>query len=112
MQFLNDPAARQEPYALLRRLQTEDPVHRTLAFRTWIVTRYSDVVDLLARKPVSIDLSRLDGRLALKQQNDYRLLMMSFRDAPDHDRLRKVINRFFGYRSATALRTKIEDVFD
>ena len=43
---LADPKVMQNPYPYYERLRTEDPVHFDEGIRTWLVTRYEDIVAL------------------------------------------------------------------
>src|SRR3954454_6866250 len=44
---LLDPDVLANPYPLYERLRTEDPVHWDPFLHTWVVTRYSDVLEVL-----------------------------------------------------------------
>src|SRR5882724_6106240 len=46
---LLDPAVLANPYALYRRLQTEDPVHWDPYLHAWVVSSYADAVSVLQR---------------------------------------------------------------
>jgi pimeloyl-[acyl-carrier protein] synthase len=44
---LLDPEILANPYPLFRRLRQEDPVHWDAFLHAWVVTRYTDVLEVL-----------------------------------------------------------------
>ncbi len=51
----NDPAIRQNPFPLFRRLQDEDPVHWSHSISSWVLTRYDDVRQVQLDSNISAD---------------------------------------------------------
>ncbi len=104
------------PYPLFHRLRKEDPVHWDPFLHAWIVTRYTDVLEVLHtfsadRTPspeqlTAMGLSRLNpiAQLMVKQ--------MLFMDAPTHTRLRSLAAKAFTPARVEALRTHIQSIMD
>ncbi len=97
-----DPAVRDDPFPVLKRLRDEDPVHWSPRLKAWVISRYEDV----RRVAVGDELSpnRLTpffeslpdpDRDRIKTLMRYLNLWMVFRDPPEHTRLRKLMNRAF-----------------
>ena len=109
---LASPQFKANPYPFYARLRAETPVVRArvpIAGTAWLVTRFDDVVTVLR-----------DGRFA----NDWSPRMPWFlrrfarpitrhmlaRDAPDHTRLRTLVNKAFTPRLIERLRGRIESL--
>jgi cytochrome P450 len=111
------PGVRADPYPVLRRLQDEDPVHRSPALGGILLTRYADVRAALGDPRLSADritpflehqapaaragletLGRQVGRWAV------------FTDPPTHTRLRSLINRAFTSRAVERVRPRVEAI--
>src|SRR5580700_7147193 len=120
MQFsLADPAVNADPFPIFRRLQDEDPVHWSDAVRGWNITRYDDVRAIALDREMSADrvrpffevLPNAEQR-KLADLRHYLTLWAVFKDAPDHTRLRGLMNRAFTPRAVEALRPNIERIVD
>lgn len=103
------------PYPFYRRLQTEDPVHRsTLLPDSWILTRYADVA-LVLRDP---RFGRQDAARFFQERFgsgpvvDVYTKWMLFRDPPDHTRLRTLVSKAFTPRAIENLRPRIQVLVD
>jgi cytochrome P450 len=110
--FFADPAQRRDPYALLAQLQREAPIFQSFG-GTWITTRYSEASTILTDPSLSIDLARCRIPLPLAQSPTIAASvarMMSMRDPPDHDRLHRLVAPFFTRRTASTLRSRIDDI--
>ncbi|ALG92327.1 MULTISPECIES: cytochrome P450 [Actibacterium] len=101
-----------DPSKYFRLLRDGDPVHRQ-ADGTVLLTRYDDV------RQVWRDLSGLvyKGEYFEKKFGKGPLLehhtsTMLFRDNPDHDRLRDIVNPFFSQTSIKSLTDFTQDVID
>lgn len=105
-----------DPYPLLAALREHDPVHWSERYRSWFVTRYTDVDTALRDPRFSSDRispyrrARLDGpdadpgvRAAFGVLEDW----MVFKDPPDHTRLRKLLSRAFTPRAVERMRPRI-----
>jgi cytochrome P450 len=120
---------------MLRRL---DPAHRSPS-GVWILTRHAEVSAALRHPAMGSDESKMDLRTlhlgpfrrlldepaqrALRegQANELepsspsgRLMrsLMLFRDAPDHTRLRSLVNKAFTPRRVAALEARVEEIVD
>jgi cytochrome P450 len=118
---LLSPEAVADPYPLLAALREHDPVHWSERYRSWFVTRYSDVDAALRDPRFSSDRiapyrrARLDGpgadagvRAAFGVLEDW----MVFKDPPDHTRLRKLLSRAFTPRAVERMRVRVAEIAD
>ncbi len=110
VKFLVEPAARQDPYRLYRRLLSEDPVHRT-PFETWIVSRYADASDLLEDHRFRVGIPPW-GLNDSEKINAHLAGMMSMKDGAEHERIKILLSRFFTHRTAVESRGRIEAAID
>ncbi len=102
------------PYPLYNRLRTEDPVHWDPFLCVWVVTRYSDVVDVLhhfsaERTPKPEQLTAL-GLGQLNPIAEILVRQMLFLDAPAHTRLRALASAAFTPARVQRLRSHIQDI--
>src|SRR5712691_13156448 len=114
-----DPVINADPFPVFRRLRDEDPVHWSGALKAWIVTRYDDVRAIALDRELSADRLRpffdilpSDEQRKLADLQRYLTLWAVFKDAPDHTRLRGLMNRAFTPRAVEALRPNIERIVD
>ncbi|MET0569726.1 MAG: cytochrome P450 [Hyphomicrobiaceae bacterium] len=112
-----DPAFRANPYPMLARLRTEDPVHWSPALKSWVLTRYDDVKRALGASEMSPDrltpfyASLPDAtRSTLAEAMRYLNLWIVFRDPPEHTRLRSLVNKAFLPGTITSFRPQIENI--
>jgi pimeloyl-[acyl-carrier protein] synthase len=114
---LQEPANIADPYPLYRRLRSESPFHWDFVLGGWFLTRFADVwaalIDpRLTTKNFSFDVTQLTRQL----QNDLaplgavRSREVLYNDAPDHERLRRPLNRAFHPASFEPLRPKLESL--
>jgi len=106
---LLDPEVLANPYPLYSRLRDEDPVHWDSFLHAWVVTRYSDVVEVLHRfsanrTPTPEQLSAM-GLSALNPIAQVMVRQMLFLDPPDHTRLRTLASAAFTPRIVERLRS-------
>jgi hypothetical protein len=113
------PEFRRDPYPFYRKLQTEHPVYFSPALRGWILSRYSDIVEVLQDSRFSVDRrqSNLFRRLQpfASLRPDFteaitRALLMV--DPPDHTRLRRLVNKAFTPRVVENLRPRVQLIVD
>src|SRR5512139_2128019 len=104
-----------DPFAVYRRLREEDPVHWSPRLKSWVLTRYDDVRQVLLDREVSSDRMRpffatLPGPEAARIASIIRYLStwMVFRDPPEHTRLRRLTGKVFHLQSMNAMRPRIE----
>jgi cytochrome P450 len=113
------PEFRRDPYPFYRSLQTKHPVYFSPVLRGWILSRYSDVVEVLQDSRFSVDrrqakiFQRLQPFASLRPdftEAITRSLLMV--DPPDHTRLRRLVNKAFTPRVVENLRPRIQVVVD
>ncbi|MCH2203383.1 MAG: cytochrome P450, partial [Fuerstiella sp.] len=105
----------QDPYPLLRRLREEDPVHWCEPMNLWLVTRYDDVFSCLRDPRLSSNRMKMYTQALENQQRrqvqpllDHLSHWIILLDAPDHTRLRRLINQAFSPQMLKQLRPRIE----
>jgi pimeloyl-[acyl-carrier protein] synthase len=113
---LLDPEVLANPYPLFHRLRREAPVHWDPFLHAWIVTRYSDVLEVL--QTFSADRTPTPEQLAemgLSQISPLAQLMvkqMLFMDAPAHTRLRGLASKAFTPARIQVLKEHIRGIVD
>jgi pimeloyl-[acyl-carrier protein] synthase len=111
---LLDPAVLADPYPLFHRLRTEDPVHWDVFLHTWVVTRYTDVLEVLHK--FSADRTHTPAKLQAMGLGDMspiaKLMVkqMLFMDPPGHTRLRSLASQAFSPARVAVLRAHIRDI--
>lgn len=102
----------EDPYPFFRELRDNDPLHKN-SDGSVLVTRYEDV------KAVWRDLSGVVNREEMYRKKfgegpllEHHTSTMLFRDPPDHDRLRDIVNPFFNQSSIEKLRVTTEQIVD
>ncbi|PZR76223.1 MAG: cytochrome P450, partial [Chthoniobacterales bacterium] len=113
---LLEPEVLADPYPLYRRLRNEDPVHWDRFLHTWVVTRYSDVINVLHsfsadRTPTPAQLTAM-GLSGLNPIAEVMVKQMLFMDAPAHTRLRGLASVAFTPQKVRALRGHIQEIVD
>ncbi len=109
----------QDPFPAYAWLRDHDPVHWSEHLNAWAVTRYEDVVAIFDRPAVfSADRFRkLDERYA-SQRPAVRAVAevlghwLVFRDPPDHDRLRGLLQSSFTPKQLESSRERIQRTVD
>lgn len=105
-----EPGFVESPYEQYRRLREHDPVHWSELLEGWVLTRFDDVVAVLRDPTVSVELdnARSTGVVEVHRARQRRSGRPSdtlvLRDDPDHQRLRKLLQRPFGPRPVEAVR--------
>ena len=115
----HDPEILADPYPMFHQLRTEDPVHWSPAFNSWLVTRYSDVVSCSrdprlssVRMPVFISqLSESVQEEVLPMARQFSTFL-TFVDPPVHTRLRGLVNKALPPRFAEGWRPRIQSIVD
>ncbi len=111
---LLDPQVLANPYPLFQRLRSEDPVYWDPFLHAWVVTRYTDVLEVLLS--YSADRTPTPGQLdemGLSSLNPIARVMvkqMLFMDAPAHTRLRSLSSKAFTPARVEQLRGHIRDI--
>ena len=111
---LLDPEVLANPYPLFHRLRSEDPVHWDPFLHAWVVTRYSDVMEVLLsfsadRTPTPAQLDEM-GLSSLNPIARVMVKQMLFMDAPAHTRLRGLSSKAFTPGRVEQLRGHIQDI--
>jgi len=121
-----DEAFQADPYPTYARLREEAPVYLRIFQRpgaeipVWILSRWEDCVNVLrdprfsAHKQLDL-LPEVDPGVPKAELHPlvrvYQGIML-FRDAPDHTRLRNLVNKAFTPRTVRRLRPRIESLVD
>ncbi len=115
----SDPAVMADPFPVYARLREDDPVHWSPSLKSWIITRYADVRDLLLSDDLSVKrltqfynaLPPADAAL-LKDIVHYLNLWLAFRDPPDHTRVRRILRHAFTAQAIEQMRPNIVEITD
>jgi len=110
-----DPAYRQDPYPLLKRVREEAPVFFDEEFKHWYVTRFEDVRQILRDKEMSVDPRKANpdshaaktGAVSSPEHGDLTANLMLFMDDPEHRRVRGLVSKAFTPKAVEALRPRI-----
>jgi cytochrome P450 len=116
---LLDPEVNHDPYPFFARLREEDPVHYSPAHRSWLVTRYDDVVACFSDPRLSSDRvrpllaalspeNRAKAGPVMEQMADWMVVS----DPPAHTRLRKLATIAFHPRKVVAMEDRIRELVD
>ena len=113
---LLEPEVLANPYPLYHKLRSEDPVHWDRFLQTWVVTRYSDVLNVLHsfsadRTPTPEQLTAM-GLSSLNPIAKVMVKQMLFMDAPAHTRLRGLASVAFSPQRVGVLRGHIQEIAD
>jgi cytochrome P450 len=110
-----DRAIIDDPLPVLRRLQDEDPVHWSPVLRGWVITRYEDVRAIQRGTHVSADrLTPFYESLPSTERTGIAELIrwlntwVSFKDPPEHGRLKSCLSAALTVRDVASLRPQIE----
>ncbi len=101
-----------DPQTWLRPLRDDDPIHLN-SDGTILLTRYHDVRQVWRDRSASVDKSDMFLRkFETGPLLEHHTTAMLFRDPPDHDRLRILVNPFFEPRSLIRFRPFIVDLVE
>jgi hypothetical protein len=108
--FALPPEYFDNPQPWLRLLRDHDPVHRN-GDGTVLLTRYHDVRAVWRDRTASVDKTELfRAKFGGGPLFEHHTTGMLFRDPPDHDRLRLLVNPFFAPDSVERFRPFITDL--
>lgn len=115
----SDPEVMADPFPVYARLRSNEPIHWSPSLKSWIVTRYSDVRDLLLSDDLSVkrltsfynSLPPTDATM-LKDIVHYLNLWLAFRDPPDHTRVRRILRHAFTAKAIEDMRPNIIEITD
>jgi len=111
---LASPRFKANPYPFYARLRAEAPVFRTrvpIGGAAWLVTRYDDVLTVLKDERFANDWSPRMPWVLRRFARPITQGMLN-KDAPDHTRLRTLVNKVFTPRRVEGLRERIQNVCD
>lgn len=114
-----DPAIMADPFPAYKQLRENDPAHWNPKLKSWVITRYTDVRDLLLSDDLSVNrliqfytaLPPADAAL-LKDIIHYLNLWIAFRDPPDHTRVRRIMRDAFTAKAIDEMRPRIIEITD
>ncbi|MEZ4334298.1 MAG: cytochrome P450 [Myxococcota bacterium] len=109
-----DPTQVQDPYPAYRRLRDETPVAFSPSIQSWLVARYDDV-EAVFLDPIGLSsaamASTVGGEGGPRTGEDTGQVLQTT-DPPEHDRLRRIVNRGFTPRVLAAMRPTARAVID
>jgi cytochrome P450 len=101
-----------DPLPYFKALRDDDPIHLN-SDGSVLLTRYEDIISVWR------DLTGVVNRDDAYKKKfgpgpllEHHTTSMLFRDPPDHDRLRDIVNPFFSQRSIERLRQATEEIVD
>jgi len=108
-----EPGFVASPYEQYARLREADPVHWSELLGGWVLTRHEDVNALLRDPTMSVELDNATATPAVERQRRRQAMSrrpsdtLVLRDDPDHQRLRRLMQRPFGARPVEGLRALV-----
>lgn len=120
-----NPAAREDPYPILKDLQARCPVHRDSAMGVSIVSRYADVRDVLGDRTIWRNPHKAEeaavltrsfvqpapGEDVVLDRHGEPLNSILMLDDPDHARIRQPLTQAF-YARAARWKPQVEAIVD
>ncbi len=110
----------EDPYAILRQLREEDPVHWSDSMGSWVLTRYDDIVITFKEFSHFSNEGRLgkvveylppERRQEFKVfEEHYRPKSLIHSDPPDHTRFRALVSKAFTPRVVESMRPRIQEI--
>jgi hypothetical protein len=109
----------QDPFPLYAWLRDHDPVHWSEPLNAWVITRYEDVVRVFDRPETfasdrfrKIDERYASRRPAVRAVAEVLGHWLVFRDPPDHDRLRGLLQSSFTPKQLESSRERVQTTVD
>lgn len=107
-----------DPHAYYRELRETDPVHWNERWGGWVLTGYDDVVRVLrdADRFSSDRMAFLARELSEEDKEQYKPIFdvlsqwIVFRDAPDHTRMRRLLNNRFTPTAVEQYRPRVRSI--
>lgn len=104
------------PFETYRRMRDEAPLYYSDKYDFWALTRYEDVSAAIkdyetfsSAKGVTLDIVKA---AVSGQANDALGKIIISLDPPEHERMRKLVNRVFTPRAVTALESLVRETID
>jgi cytochrome P450 len=114
---LLSPAVIADPYTYFGKLREADPVHWNPVSKTWVITRYDDVVWILRNHALFSSVIRDDPAYVHPtiDESDWELAeyareafdVMSLYDRPEHTQMRQTVHRWFTPKAVERWRGKL-----
>lgn len=109
------PDVLKDPTQLLNRLRAEDPVYFSPQLQGYILTRYDDITAVLKDQEISsamltgwIDQMPQEAQQQLKALRSSLVLWMGHTNVADHQRVQRVLRRYFTAGTVEAMRPGVE----
>jgi len=109
----------QDPFPLYAWLREQDPLHWSASLNAWVVTRWGDVLEVFnqprrfsADRFRKVDERYASRRSAVRAVADVLGHWLVFRDPPDHDRLRGLLQASFTPKQLASSRDRIQASVD
>lgn len=106
----------EDPFPMLTAMRTEGPVVYRALYQIWFVTGHDEILEVLNHPDVS-SREQIAGVMGVRpysrmrdQTRAFYLDWMLIRDAPDHGRLRRLVNRAFTVRRIAEIEPRVEEV--
>lgn len=110
---------RENPYEVYSVFREFDPVHWNRRMNMWMLFRYDDVVSVAKDERASSDtvldmMGQLDESVRGEMQPLHEILenRMLFKDAPEHTRIRTLMNKAFAPRLIEGMKARIQEHVD
>jgi cytochrome P450 len=103
-----DPALRDDPYPLWKRLRDEAPVWHNERYDFWVLSRFDDIVE--ASRDHETFSSNHGTTLEVMSRKPLDTGMIILLDPPKHTLLRKLVSRAFTGRRVSSLEGRIREV--
>ena len=107
-----------DPYPLLHRLRTDDPVHFSAFINGWVLTRYADAITFLRDRRFSrvAFLDKMRAKFGDQPILDLQAGELAFNDPPNHTALKGLAAKAFSPNAIAAARpnleARVEEVLD
>ena len=114
------PSARRDPHAQYRRLRESQPVYKSPLLKGWLLTEYDDVCGVLRDPRFSSDQRNspreAEGNARFAEEcpelHRFAAAVITSMDAPEHTRLRSLVNKAFTPRIVGRLEPRIQEIVD
>ena len=109
-----DPEQIRDPYPAYRRLRDETPIAYSPAVHCYLVARHADV-EALFLDPNGFSSAAMASTLGGEsgpQTSENTGNVLQTTDPPEHDALRRIVNRGFTPRAMAAMRSRAREVVD
>jgi len=99
-----------DPYPLLHRLRTDDPVHFSAFINGWVLTRYADAITFLRDRRFSrvAFLDKMRAKFGDQPILELQAGELAFNDAPNHTALKGLAAKAFSPNAIAAARPRLE----